>query len=47
MYEFDRAMGKLEFHPCQSKPCIYTKKDASGIVIIGIYVDDTMLTGTP
>jgi hypothetical protein len=45
--EFDRAMGELGFHPCQSDPCIYTKKDASGIVIIGIYVDDTMLTRTP
>jgi hypothetical protein len=40
-------MGDLGFHPCQSDPYVYTMKDMSGIVIIGFYVDDTIVTGVP
>ena len=34
------------FNPSFADPCVYTKKTANGIIIIGVYVDDVVILST-
>ena len=39
------VVDKLGFKQCQSDPCLFMKKDANGVCIILVYVDDCLAVG--
>nr|GEX19370.1 ribonuclease H-like domain, reverse transcriptase, RNA-dependent DNA polymerase [Tanacetum cinerariifolium] len=52
-YEFpnndddDNSLKSLDFKKCALEQAIYTKKTKDSILLIGVYVDDLIITGTP
>nr|GFA32675.1 ribonuclease H-like domain, reverse transcriptase, RNA-dependent DNA polymerase [Tanacetum cinerariifolium] len=41
------ALKSLDFKKCALEQAIYTKKTMDSILLIGVYVDDLIITGTP
>lgn len=41
-----RVLVKLGFIQCITDACLYVKSDSGGMTIVGIYVDDLLVTGT-
>ena len=39
-------LAKLGFTQCTTDMCLYTKKTDGGTTIVGVYVDDLLVTGT-
>lgn len=37
---------KAYFQRCESDMCLYWKKDGEDLVVVGVYVDDLLATGT-
>ncbi|DBA01474.1 TPA: hypothetical protein N0F65_005593 [Lagenidium giganteum] len=37
---------QLGFTPCVTGPCLYFKRDAHGTTLVGVYVDDLLVTAT-
>ncbi|GKB01534.1 ribonuclease H-like domain, reverse transcriptase, RNA-dependent DNA polymerase [Tanacetum coccineum] len=43
----DNTFKSLDFKKCALEQAIYTKKSKDSILLIGVYVDDLIITGTP
>ena len=41
----DRTLRKLNFRRCLSEQAVYTRGDGDDAVILGVYVDDLIVTG--
>ncbi|KAG6572596.1 Integrase catalytic core protein [Phytophthora cinnamomi] len=41
-----KILVKLGFCQCYTDGCLYYKRDASGVTLVGVYVDDLLVTGT-
>ncbi|GJW27623.1 zinc finger, CCHC-type containing protein [Tanacetum coccineum] len=45
--KLDNTLKSLDFKKCALEQAIYTKKSKDSILLIGVYVDDLIITGTP
>ncbi|GKE92727.1 ribonuclease H-like domain, reverse transcriptase, RNA-dependent DNA polymerase [Tanacetum coccineum] len=45
--KLDNILKSLYFKKCALEQAIYTKKSKDSILLIGVYVDDLIITGTP
>ncbi|GKC20099.1 zinc finger, CCHC-type containing protein [Tanacetum coccineum] len=45
--KLDQTLNSLGFKKCNLEQAIYTKKSKTSILIVGVYVDDLIITGTP
>ncbi|GKE57400.1 ribonuclease H-like domain, reverse transcriptase, RNA-dependent DNA polymerase [Tanacetum coccineum] len=45
--KLDNTLKSLDFKKCALEQAIYTKKSKDAILLIGVYVDDLIITGTP
>nr|GEY18600.1 ribonuclease H-like domain, reverse transcriptase, RNA-dependent DNA polymerase [Tanacetum cinerariifolium] len=45
--KLDNSLKSLDFKKCALEQAIYTKKTKDSILLIGVYVDDLIITGTP
>ncbi|GJX08294.1 zinc finger, CCHC-type containing protein [Tanacetum coccineum] len=43
----DNTLKSLDFKKCALEQAIYTKRSKDSILLIGVYVDDLIITGTP
>ncbi|KAE9238201.1 hypothetical protein PF005_g327 [Phytophthora fragariae] len=41
-----KILAKLGFCQCYMDGCLYYKRDAGGVTLVGVYVDDLLVTGT-
>ncbi|KAE8985246.1 hypothetical protein PR001_g22945 [Phytophthora rubi] len=41
-----KILVKLGFCQCYTGGCLYYKRDAGGVTLVGVYVDDLLVTGT-
>ncbi|KAG6609052.1 Integrase catalytic core protein [Phytophthora cinnamomi] len=41
-----KILVKLGFCQCYTDGCLYYKRDAGGVTLVGVYVDDLLVTGT-
>ncbi|KAE8889350.1 hypothetical protein PF007_g14784 [Phytophthora fragariae] len=41
-----KILVKLGFCQCYTDSCLYYKRDAGGVTLVGVYVDDLVVTGT-
>ncbi|GMF64041.1 unnamed protein product [Phytophthora fragariaefolia] len=41
-----RVLTKLGYTQCYTDSCLYYKRDATGMTLVGVYVDDLLVTGT-
>nr|GEY64804.1 ribonuclease H-like domain, reverse transcriptase, RNA-dependent DNA polymerase [Tanacetum cinerariifolium] len=46
-WELDNTLKSLDFKKCALEQAIYTKTSKDSILLIGVYVDDLIITGTP
>lgn len=44
--KLNSCLEKLGFKRCPSEQAVYTRRDCEGVLIIGVYVDDILVTGT-
>ncbi|GJT98949.1 ribonuclease H-like domain, reverse transcriptase, RNA-dependent DNA polymerase [Tanacetum coccineum] len=45
--KLDNTLKSLDFKKCALEQAIYTKTSKDSILLIGVYVDDLIITGTP
>ncbi|GJT82518.1 ribonuclease H-like domain, reverse transcriptase, RNA-dependent DNA polymerase [Tanacetum coccineum] len=45
--KLDNTLKSLDFKKCALEQAIYTKRSKDSILLIGVYVDDLIITGTP
>ncbi|GJS82685.1 ribonuclease H-like domain, reverse transcriptase, RNA-dependent DNA polymerase [Tanacetum coccineum] len=45
--ELDTTLKSLDFKKCALEQAIYTKTSKDSTLLIGVYVDDLIITGTP
>nr|GEW12475.1 ribonuclease H-like domain, reverse transcriptase, RNA-dependent DNA polymerase [Tanacetum cinerariifolium] len=45
--KLDNTLKSLDFKKCVLEQAIYTKRSKDSILLIGVYVDDLIITGTP
>ncbi|GKB80073.1 ribonuclease H-like domain, reverse transcriptase, RNA-dependent DNA polymerase [Tanacetum coccineum] len=45
--KLDNTLKSLDFKKCALEQAIYTKKSKDSILLVGVYVDDLIITGTP
>ncbi|KAD6454709.1 hypothetical protein E3N88_09415 [Mikania micrantha] len=45
--KLDQTLKSLEFKKCTLEQAVYTKRNKTSVLLIGIYVDDLIVTGTP
>nr|GFA09333.1 ribonuclease H-like domain, reverse transcriptase, RNA-dependent DNA polymerase [Tanacetum cinerariifolium] len=45
--KLDNSLKSLDFKKCALEQAIHTKKTKDSILLIGVYVDDLIITGTP
>nr|GEX72122.1 zinc finger, CCHC-type [Tanacetum cinerariifolium] len=45
--KLDNTLNSLDFKKCALEPTIYTKTSKDSILLVGVYVDDLIITGTP
>lgn len=44
--KLDKTLKQLGFTRCQKEQAVYTRLDGENLVIVGVYVDDLIVTGT-
>jgi len=44
--KFSLTISVIGFHPCHSDHCVFVRRTKSGIIVLAIYVDDILLTGS-
>ncbi|GJX41925.1 ribonuclease H-like domain, reverse transcriptase, RNA-dependent DNA polymerase [Tanacetum coccineum] len=45
--KLDNTLKSLDFKKCALEQAIYTKKSKDSLLLVGVYVDDLIITGTP
>ncbi|KAD7479843.1 hypothetical protein E3N88_02979 [Mikania micrantha] len=45
--KLDHTLKSLDFKKCTLEQAVYTKKNKTSTLLIGVYVDDLIVTGTP
>ena len=45
--KLDQTLKSLGFKKCNLEQAVYTKRSKTSILIVGVYVDDLIITGTP
>ncbi|GJR53444.1 ribonuclease H-like domain, reverse transcriptase, RNA-dependent DNA polymerase [Tanacetum coccineum] len=45
--KLDQTLKSLDFKKCNLKQAVYTKRSKTSTLIVGVYVDDLIITGTP
>ncbi|PWA73649.1 ribonuclease H-like domain, Reverse transcriptase, RNA-dependent DNA polymerase [Artemisia annua] len=45
--KLDQTLKSLDFKKCNLKQAVYTKRSKTSTIIVGVYVDDLIITGTP
>ncbi|GJS03668.1 ribonuclease H-like domain, reverse transcriptase, RNA-dependent DNA polymerase [Tanacetum coccineum] len=45
--KLDQTLKSLDFKKCNLKTSSYTKRSKTSTLIVGVYVDDLIITGTP
>lgn len=45
--KLDQTLKSLEFKKCNLEQAVYTKRNKNSTIIVGVYVDDLIITGTP
>lgn len=42
----DKSLKGLGFEKCPHKPAVYKRHNVGGMLVVGVYVDDLIVTGT-
>ncbi|GJU64890.1 zinc finger, CCHC-type containing protein [Tanacetum coccineum] len=45
--KLDQTLKSLDFKKCNLEQAVYTKRSKTSTLIVGVYVDDLIITGTP
>ncbi|PWA60828.1 ribonuclease H-like domain, Reverse transcriptase, RNA-dependent DNA polymerase [Artemisia annua] len=45
--KLDQTLKSLDFKKCNIEQAVYTKRNKNSTIIVGVYVDDLIITGTP
>nr|GFA19104.1 zinc finger, CCHC-type [Tanacetum cinerariifolium] len=45
--KLDQTLKSLDFKKCNLEQAVYTKRSKNSTLIVGVYVDDLIITGTP
>nr|GEY93634.1 ribonuclease H-like domain, reverse transcriptase, RNA-dependent DNA polymerase [Tanacetum cinerariifolium] len=45
--KLDQTLKSLDFKKCNLKQAVYTRRSKTSTLIVGVYVDDLIITGTP
>ncbi|GJY79920.1 zinc finger, CCHC-type containing protein [Tanacetum coccineum] len=45
--KLDQTLKSLDFKKCNLEQAVYTKRNKTSTLIVGVYVDDLIITGTP
>ncbi|PWA86893.1 copia protein [Artemisia annua] len=45
--KLDQTLKSLDFKKCNLEQAVYTKRNKNSTIIVGVYVDDLIITGTP
>nr|GEW73041.1 ribonuclease H-like domain, reverse transcriptase, RNA-dependent DNA polymerase [Tanacetum cinerariifolium] len=45
--KLDQTLKSLDFKKCNLKQVVYTRRSKTSTLIVGVYVDDLIITGTP
>nr|GFA99913.1 ribonuclease H-like domain, reverse transcriptase, RNA-dependent DNA polymerase [Tanacetum cinerariifolium] len=45
--KLDNTLKSLDFKKCALEQAIYTKASKDSLLLVGVYVDDLIITGTP
>ncbi|PWA75384.1 ribonuclease H-like domain, Reverse transcriptase, RNA-dependent DNA polymerase [Artemisia annua] len=45
--KLDKTLKSLDFKKCNLEQAVYTKRSKNSTLIVGVYVDDLIITGTP
>ncbi|PWA92889.1 zinc finger, CCHC-type [Artemisia annua] len=45
--KLDQTLKSLNFKKCNLEQAVYTKRNKNSTIIVGVYVDDLIITGTP
>ncbi|PWA38442.1 gag-pol polyprotein [Artemisia annua] len=45
--KLDQTLKSLDFKKCNLEQAVYTKRSETSTLIVGVYVDDLIITGTP
>lgn len=43
----DQTLKSLDFKKCNLEQAVYTERNKNSTIIVGVYVDDLIITGTP
>ena len=45
--KLDQTLKSLDFKKCNLEQAVYIKRSKTSMLIVGVYVDDLIITGTP